>query len=406
MGQKTRSVSTNDGIIHNGGYQKSNEGRHFLQTMSRFDTDADIDSRTRQLDGIRHTIAGSAGSGVYRPFTILPTEVILNIAEFLDQAAQVLLSLTCKYFCSCLSSCLSLPVTNLSTRTSILLCIEVDHPEYLTCRACGWMYIWQRTRQLNFTCPRSKLHPSVVDKAMRNSTVCVQHSIFMNRAIRDLILRAYHRGPQHGLPTSFLNTNCLADDQVSCKVTARVVNDELILASTWSLDLGPNDDVGRNLYLLHQGMCLHRWDSTTDFFGKIILSNLNRGRLKEPITEKCCYCATDYKALTTDLEDGGVRILLAVWQNYGDGFTERLDTKQLFHTKGRPKLLPLDPLSNPTFGDIEALFKSQQGDPEFGTECQHGEADELTHVDEYTSVWDAGREFGPRVVRLKAENLH
>lgn len=382
------------------------EDQHTMVSASGRDMISDTITDSERLDRPADAKIASILPDEYRPFTIIPPDIVLSITECLSQDSQVLLSLTCKILHSLLNSCLDISIRDLDVRKSILVFLEIDHPEYLTCKVCGWMYIWERRRRLNFTCPRSSIHSQVTDRAIPQTAICIKHSLFMNHAIRDLILRAKQRGPQHGLPISFLNTSCLGEDQVSCKLTARVVNGRLILVSNLIMDILPTDTLRRSLYHLHQGMCLHRyrWENTTEFFRNIV--SQSRCREKESVTAKCECCATDYHAYISDLEDGGLRIVLGVWQNYGDGQSASLDVKQLFHTEGGQESLQTNSILDPTLRDIETLFKSQEGEPMFSDICEHGEADGCSNMDECDAIWDAGQELRHRTIEVKTTSLH
>lgn len=74
----------------------------------------------------------------------LPSEMILNVRDFLDQDSKVLLSLSCKPLRNFLNSHLDLSLPELSMRTGFLQTLERELPDYLTCRACGWMFLWRK----------------------------------------------------------------------------------------------------------------------------------------------------------------------------------------------------------------------------------------------------------------------
>lgn len=370
-------------------YSDSNENLHHLHAKPEQVACPDIESHTQQLHRPENIEIVPMIRHLSSPITNLPPEVILSIADFLDQATQVLLGLTCKTLHSVLTSRLDLSVLDVNVRTSLLRFVERDHPEYLTCRICGWMYIWRKTRRLNFTCPQSSTHPRFIDRAFRGPNVCIEHSVFMNYETRTLILRANSRGSQHGLPLTYLNANCVADDQVQCRTLARTVNGELMLTSEWSLDIDSVENMRKDLHLLDQGMCFHRWDITmsndlhpTSFYQDIVSNYLDPDGVQGSVIAKCSYCATDYRAFTTNLETGGVRILLKVWQNFGNGRIDSLDVQQIFHTEKRPRLLRTDSLLVLELRDIEARFKSQGGDPTFDSACGHGGPDECSSYHE------------------------
>lgn len=70
----------------------------------------------------------------------LPSEVLLTIANRLEKESQVLLSLTNRRLRNLLSSRLNLTFNDLTAKVRFLHKLELDHPQYLTCRYCGFLY--------------------------------------------------------------------------------------------------------------------------------------------------------------------------------------------------------------------------------------------------------------------------
>lgn len=332
-------------------------------------------------------------ANIHHPLINLPPEMVLGIMKFLSQESQILLSLTCKALYKSITPLTDSSTSDACLRTRFLRLLEIDHPEYLTCKICGWMYIWRRRVRFRYSCPRSSRHPRKTDRALRHTAVCIEHWLFMSPQIHELLLRANARGLSHGIPITLLNTNCVAEDQVFCKTLGRFVDGQLLLASIWSLDLDLTENLRRGLFSLNQAMCLHRYAVKPRFDDEIISKILNRDQSPEMVTAKCGYCATDYSASSVSHGNGRVRILLEVWQNFGDGCTTSLDTRQMFHTERFPTELPTDSPSAPALRDIKRLFKSQEGEPLFDPECGHDQFDDWNDADKAASILEAVREL-------------
>ncbi|KEF56778.1 uncharacterized protein A1O9_06968 [Exophiala aquamarina CBS 119918] len=81
------------------------------------------------------------------------------VASFLDQESQLLLSLSCRRLCALLGSHLDLTLNNdKATKVRFLQLLELDYPEYLTCRSCGLLYFWRKMEFFQYNCPRANRH--------------------------------------------------------------------------------------------------------------------------------------------------------------------------------------------------------------------------------------------------------
>lgn len=192
----------------------------------------------------------------------LPSEMILNITDFLDQESRVLLSLTCKALRNLLSSHLNLSLSDVATRTKFLQILERELPNYLTCRACGWMFLWRkRVRWFHCSCPRARDHLAEHWWAHAYVPICPLHCMMVTPEMVDLVRRAYHRGPQHGLPFSFMDSNHKGRYSKTLQTQARMVNGDLMLVSRSTVDMEIDEETTRSSHYLEQAICIHRLPS-------------------------------------------------------------------------------------------------------------------------------------------------
>lgn len=283
------------------------------------------------------------------PFLKLPNELVLLIADFLDQEFQALLSLSCRRFRVLLASSLDLSLCGRSAKVRFLQHLEIDYPGHLTCRSCALMYNWQTLRWLGFgyRCPAMSSH-SHEDRC----TSFAWHTqgdqmVSVTREVIDLIFRAHERGQQYGLPLSFLSTSGSGSNGVIRTNGARFVDDQLLLASRWAVDSEPGHDMAEKARLLSSGLCIH---SAQNVWLERVWQSLERAvegvtGSEEPKVSKCPFCATDYKLCVLDGTDGRTTIVLSVWRNYGKRHGNVLENEQMFH---------LDPSSRI---DAEALSR-------------------------------------------------
>lgn len=59
----------------------------------------------------------------------------------------------------------------------------------------------------------------------------------MSPEIVDLVLRAHHRGPEHGLPFSFMDSNHKGPYDKTLQTQARIVDGDLMLFSRSTMDM-------------------------------------------------------------------------------------------------------------------------------------------------------------------------
>ena len=292
----------------------------------------------------------------HNPFLKLPNELLLVIANFLDKEFQVLLSLSCRRLRVLLNSCLDLSLCDISLKLRFLQCLELDYPEHLTCRSCGFMFKWRARRWLDYRCPRVNRH-SIGDK-LTSYAWCMQgdKNIRVTREIVDLIFRAHERGQRHGLPLSFLSTSGSDYNGVTQTNEARLVDGQLLLTSRWEVDTESRQDMAQKARLFNLALCLHVgvnvwrekvWQTVEQAVAGIT-------GLEKPRVSKCPFCATDYKLRVQNITGGRMRIVLNVRRNYGKRYENMLANEQMFYLDPSSRI-DADALSR---RDLDAVFES------------------------------------------------
>lgn len=302
-------------------------------------------------------------------FLVLPNELILAITGFLDQESRLLLSLSCRRLRVLLDSHLDLALDDRATKVRFLQILELDHPEYLTCRYCGLLYNWRKREFSKYGCPRARPHQSVDVLVSYAQAILAgdRRCISVSREVVDLILRAHEHGPQKCLPVSFLNRCGHSRDGVSGTSEARLVDGQLILGSRIEVEVESGQGVVTMMNrLMIQFFCIHSTatlgiaDKTWQTFEQEALANMT---MAGPGTEtfkafKCCFCETDHDMqVKKNVADGTIRIIVHVWRNYGRRYRNKMSSEQIFHRY--PVLrLGADTVSQ---RNLRAVFESQEG---------------------------------------------
>ena len=290
------------------------------------------------------------------PFLRLPNELLLMIATFLDKEFQILLSLSCRQLRVLLNSCLDLSLCDMSMKLRFLRYLEYDHPEYLTCYICGFMFQWRVRQWCDYRCPRINCHSfedifiSYPWYMQGDRTICVA------REIVDLIFRAYERGQQYGLPLSLLSTSGTDHDGVTRTNEARLIDGQLLLASRWEVDGESRQDLEPKVWFFNSALCLHY---PQNMYGEENFQTIEQvvtalPGLERPRLSKCPFCATDYKLLVQNSNSGRMRFVLSVCRSYGQRYENMLANEQIFH--GNPcSRIDADAVSR---RDLHAVFES------------------------------------------------
>lgn len=301
------------------------------------------------------------------PFLNLPAELLLLIAEFLDKEFQVLLSLTCRRMRVLLTSNVDLSLCDAAVKLRFLTRLEIDHPEYLTCRACCCMFKWPGTRYGGYRCPRAYRHSFTDNATSYEWRMGGNRNIGVSREVLDLIFRAYDRGQQYGLPLSYLSSKGTDYDGITRKNEARFVDGELLLASHWEVDSKPGEPMAEKARYFNLAFCIHGVvnvyrEKIWQFVERVVAGMTGSEVFR---TLKCPFCATDYTLHMQKSPSGQLRIVLKVWRNYGRRYEKTLASEQLFHRKPSSRL-DADLLSR---RDLKALF-----------ECYRSPTDNLGYI--------------------------
>jgi hypothetical protein len=290
------------------------------------------------------------------PLLKLPNELLLLVADCLEKEFQVLLSLSCRRLRVLLNSCLDLSLCDISVKRRFLRCLELDYPEHIPCRSCGFMFKWQARRLTDYRCPRVHCH-SLGDK-LTSYSWCMQGDpkIWVTREVVDLIFRAHERGQRHGLPLSFLSTSGRDYNDVTRTNEARLVEGQLLLASRWEVDSDSREDMAQKAWRFNSALCSHWginvWREKTWQAVEHAVAGITG--LEELRVFKCPFCASDYKLLVQNSTVGRTRIVLNVHRNYGQRYDNMLANEQIFYRDASSRI-DADSLSR---RDLHAVFES------------------------------------------------
>ncbi|EXJ77737.1 hypothetical protein A1O3_09966, partial [Capronia epimyces CBS 606.96] len=298
----------------------------------------------------------------HSPLLNLPTELVLEITSFLDNESQLLLSLSCKRFRVLFGLYINvaLPQDKLSKlRFSRLL--ELDCPQYLTCRSCGLLFAWRGRKRCHYRCPCHRSRPYDENEVMGTLAIRPRgiYIIRVTREIIDLVLRAYEYGPAYGLPLAFLSASGKDYDGYLRESEARVVDGQLILATRLEVET----ESGRELAIMstrfNSQICLHLfeepgWKERWPTLAQNIMQMTGSEKVE---VFKCSVCDTDHRVHITKTENR-TKIVLNVWRNYGRRQDNMLSHKQAFFFGfRRAPLLQLD-ADTVSQRDVQALFES------------------------------------------------
>lgn len=317
------------------------------------------------------------------PLLDLPHELILSITDHLEQDSKVLLALSCKRLFVLLTTHCGLSFgTDVALRTNFLRYLGIDHPEFLTCRVCGWMFLWRKQRGISYQCPRTMRHPRELRDSAASVVVCPWSFVYMKQELLDLVLRAHRRGPQHGLPISFLSSNAPVHPEFTLKTLhptvgnlrmgtqARIVDGELMLLSFWVMELNSADHVRLEMRAFNTALCWHRREHVTMVWWQQVAEMLMwKDTAEYFVTHQCPFCASDYKLHVKKLGQGRLSVDLRVWRNFGNGCSDTEDVKQIFLNDLHVKHLDGGIRSG---RDLEAKFVTHEGVAQFAESCQHG----------------------------------
>ena len=288
------------------------------------------------------------------PFLRLPSELLLEVAEFLDKEYQALLSLSCTRLRVLLNSYLDLSLNDVSVKLRFLRYLERDYADHLICRSCGVLYNWQSKYLFQFLCPRHYKHPyDHIYKSYHWHLQGFQHAS-LSREITDLIFRAHEQGQRYGLPLSFLSSSMTNRDWIKITNEARLVDGQLLLATCWELDLDSRQDMLQKAHLFNQAFCIHysRNTGSRRVWQPIQKAVAEMTGLEKPRVSKCPYCALDYNLVLQNRADGRMKMVLNVYRNFGQRYAKTLASERLFYIDNFSPI-DADELSR---RDLEVLF--------------------------------------------------
>ncbi|KAK4939592.1 hypothetical protein LTR10_020198 [Elasticomyces elasticus] len=268
----------------------------------------------------------------------LPDELVLIVASSLDKESQILLSLSCKRFHVLLNTYLDLALPDKATKVRLLLCLEIDHPEYLTCRACGLLYEWRMMQSRHYECPHANEHQSADTQLSYRRLIRAGDNDYtlVSRAVVDLILRAYEHGDPHGLPLTSLNTSGKDRHGIIRTNQARLIDGQLILANRLEVEGG--EEMATMARFFDMELCIHfRANPGHDDRFRAVekaVKGLKGSRKKRTIRKelfKCLFCETDHELYVESSAEKRIKIVLDVWRNYGRLHSNSPSHEQIFH---------------------------------------------------------------------------
>ncbi|RMZ83798.1 hypothetical protein DV738_g1003, partial [Chaetothyriales sp. CBS 135597] len=334
--------------------------------------------RRKTSDGRKKYLVGAARTGtaiaqdhhhchrhIDNPFLDLPNEMVLLIASFLELDGQALLSLACRRMRDLLAYHHNLAFTdaNKAAKVRYLQCLELDYPEYLTCRACGFLYRWRKRASEGFSCPNLRNHIAAdrdVSKAQENRVGDTTY-VRVGREVVDLVLRAHEHGPDYGLPASFLNMAGPYHDGTVRTYEARIVDGELILACRMEVEAESHRSLEKMMHIFPMNMCLHLfWIVGIINWTPRATKQAAGSRMMGPqVCEeyKCAFCETDVQVLAEKGEGKRIRMIVNVWRNYGRKYGNRFSNEQIFYREPESQLNA----ATLTQRDIRAAFESDMG---------------------------------------------
>ena len=270
----------------------------------------------------------------------LPNELVLNIADFLEIAFQISLSLSCRRFRDLFNQRLTVWRCNIDTRLRFFKCLEPDYPEHLPCQSCGFMFRWAPRLFSGCCCPRIGHHAFMDVWTSYAWFIQGSRNICVSREVIDLILRADERGQQYGLPLSYMGTSGRDHHGIFMDNQARLIGGELVLASRWEAQSESQQDMQSKARLFHAALCLHYWTNVLreKIWEPVEAAVTSAMHLGMPLLSKCQFCETDHELHVQNSAGNGIRIVLKVWRNYGRRHGNRLGNEQIFHREPESRI--------------------------------------------------------------------
>lgn len=292
--------------------------------------------------------------------TELPIEIFLSIVDILEEEWRALLSLTCKEIRRTVCAHFDISMRDRSVRIRFLQHLDLDLPEYLTCRSCDSLYQWRRLSIIGYRCMHWSAHPKGSAPGVHDILLSTNSKtmVTMLPEIVDLISRARQRGPQYGLPISFLNGDGVCYHSDMClTVKACWAQNQIVVSTRRDLETLPGENMSNATFSMSGWICKHGWPDrlsrTWSFWEEKIYRADTVG---EPIELKCPYCLTDAEIRISSASNGHRIIALRTWQNFGSGIVRSRGAEQSFNP-WQEQLVRLDEASVDN-RNVRALFES------------------------------------------------
>lgn len=262
------------------------------------------------------------------------------VATSLDQAYQLLLSLSCRQLFTLL---ISYPDMTLkhdeATKLRFLLLLELDYPENLTCRFCALVFLCRQTVSSQYAGPRARYHYITDIRSLSDSYLPVSdwEGIYVRRTVIDLTLRASEYGLSYGLPMSSLNVSGYRRLGACCAYhtyETRFVEGQLILACRMDMEVKSSPAVEDVLIYFYSQGCEHLpvtlgiTHKTWLPFRRAVLS-MEAGS-ERSTRFKCPFCEIDLQMQGMNAENV-TKIVVSSWRSYGRRHGNRLSVEQIFH---------------------------------------------------------------------------
>ena len=264
-------------------------------------------------------------------FSSLPSEIITSVTAYLSPEHMASLSLSSKRFSELLfPQILPRLRTDSHARLSFLWLLEDDLPNMLTCATCVMLYSWKTSAKYPpYSCPRRNIsdHPHGTD-------LCPGHvPDRMTLEVRDLVLRAHNKGPEYGLPLSFLEHACNDRNKFRDKLDIRktfrprIVGGSLMLHRVDELRIDKRIPALPQLERLEVRICDHVSDANIQGIVLCALSHIMEDSSSSatafPVPEKKCQMPHYCKLCATDLnvhlvpEETTITVWIEAWQDFG-----------------------------------------------------------------------------------------
>ena len=276
-------------------------------------------------------------------FLTLPNELIEDIAERLPPADLTCLSLICKRFQLLLRHRAKASLISEDQKRNLLLRLEEELPDWLLCHRCSKLFPWRITQRK----PQNRLYSQPMHHSCQRCRECTHDQgfslcgndhggVYFRRETRDLILRYYRRGPEYGLPLSYIEHACCGVHPVTREISInmtfkpKIIDGNLMIWQTDELRVDLRDPAMRNnVYKFRGRVCCHIGPHLPAIVLCQIESIISRldfdySSEYEPSpshecakTMFCHSCNTDFRVSLEPCSDKTALIQVNAWYNFG-----------------------------------------------------------------------------------------